>query len=473
LDSPVDAAQEMISPVLDQEAMRRLRTVDETGEEISWRSLNHFLMQEFQSRLRSGAYEEEVAFLNATERMRSPDLIPKSEFGKTLKAYLWGIAKYELSPKWRKELNIVGTYLHGTHVAGLVVQSSVPPHVKLITCPVIGVPDERIRLSEILNSKDFLAGFAADSIKKTDAISRALKEARVKVVNMSIGSNSETLLKKMRKQSSFFARIFLSGKMKEMAEGMAKIGKSEDQRLFNENPQTVFVLAAGNEQMNLSTKGMATNNTATAKAKNLVVVGAIDSKGNLAKFSNYGSDYVDVAALGVSVQSAKVNGGKIYLSGTSMATPVVSNKLADIAYENPELSAEEIIQELLTKQTHSSGVLEGKVAGGRFLPVDEKLLGIEDPAAGLSGSIDLDSGALAEILEKNPQLKPDDAIKKLLEETFAKNPGLAEEIRLADQQVLAIDEKTGAIRLKYNKPESPVPVPGKDAASVACLLHAL
>ena len=78
-------------------------------------------------------------------------------------------------------------------------------------------------------------------------------------------------------------------------------------------------------------------------APNWITVGASDSAGNAAEFSNYGQKVVNIFAPGVAIYSS-VPGGNKYMSwdGTSMAAPVVSGVAALIRSYFPKLSAIEV-----------------------------------------------------------------------------------------------------------------------------------
>lgn len=67
-----------------------------------------------------------------------------------------------------------------------------------------------------------------------------------------------------------------------------------------ENCQGLFVTAAGNDGMDIDYGGPY---PASFESANILTVAAVDNKGNLAPFSNYGKDSVDVAAPGVEVLS--------------------------------------------------------------------------------------------------------------------------------------------------------------------------
>ena len=66
----------------------------------------------------------------------------------------------------------------------------------------------------------------------------------------------------------------------------------------------------------------------------IISVGSVDRDGNRAFTSNYG-DWVDISAPGVAIYSTYPNNQYRYMSGTSMATPVVSGIAALIWSLNP------------------------------------------------------------------------------------------------------------------------------------------
>ncbi len=78
-----------------------------------------------------------------------------------------------------------------------------------------------------------------------------------------------------------------------------------------------------------------------AAYREAIGVTAVDSRGEVYRWANQG-DYVELAALGVNVRTAR-RGGKVGLeSGTSMATPVVAAKAACLWHQQPELTAAEV-----------------------------------------------------------------------------------------------------------------------------------
>jgi thermitase len=97
---------------------------------------------------------------------------------------------------------------------------------------------------------------------------------------------------------------------------------------------------------------------------NVLSVASTDSTDTLSNFSNYGS-WVKVAAPGQDIASTYINGGYVYMSGTSMATPLVAGQAALIRSQNPSLSNAQV-ESLIVGNTDPYNPYMGRtIAGGR------------------------------------------------------------------------------------------------------------
>jgi len=74
-----------------------------------------------------------------------------------------------------------------------------------------------------------------------------------------------------------------------------------------------------------------------AAYKNVIGVTAVDDKNRLYRWANRG-DYVDFAARGVSVKTARLSGDFGFESGTSMAAPVITAYAACAKYQAEQAS---------------------------------------------------------------------------------------------------------------------------------------
>ncbi|MEQ9370686.1 MAG: S8 family serine peptidase [Coleofasciculus chthonoplastes F3-SA18-01] len=130
----------------------------------------------------------------------------------------------------------------------------------------------------------------------------------------------------------------------------------------------LFIAAAGNGGFD----GIGDNNDVTPHypsnydLDNIICVAATDDCDNLASFSNYGVTSVDLGAPGVDIYSTIPGGGYASYNGTSMATPHVSGVAALIWSQNPQLSASEVKNQILSTVDPISSLQGNTVTGGRL-----------------------------------------------------------------------------------------------------------
>jgi subtilisin family serine protease len=128
------------------------------------------------------------------------------------------------------------------------------------------------------------------------------------------------------------------------------------------NRNVVVVTAAGNESVN---NDQVPSYPGSYRYTNVLTVGAVDSAGHLASFSNYGPSSVDVAAPGVRIMSTTAGSYQSW-DGTSMASPYVAATAALIASLRPDYSAAQIVNQIKAT-AHRSTELAGKIASAGYL----------------------------------------------------------------------------------------------------------
>jgi hypothetical protein len=145
----------------------------------------------------------------------------------------------------------------------------------------------------------------------------------------------------------------------------------------------LFVVAAGNDGASLLTRRVypASFGGDNSGRHNLITVAALDTNGQLAAFSNYGDQYVDISAPGC-LQSAyerEENGYRIVqVSGTSFAAPHVSFTAALLRAVWPTAVPSRIKARILSGADISPLLDPAKVAYSRQLDVVKSLAVYQD-----------------------------------------------------------------------------------------------
>jgi fibronectin type 3 domain-containing protein/subtilisin family serine protease len=142
-----------------------------------------------------------------------------------------------------------------------------------------------------------------------------------------------------------------------------------DSIAYADTHNEVFVCAAGNNGSNNDTTpfypaSFHTSNGVTLH--NLIAVAATDSNGNLASFSNYGANSVQIGAPGVNVLSTTPNNTYSFFSGTSMATPHVAGGIALLLTTEPGLTDDQVIARVVSTARPLASLAGRTVSGGEL-----------------------------------------------------------------------------------------------------------
>ena len=107
----------------------------------------------------------------------------------------------------------------------------------------------------------------------------------------------------------------------------------------------VIVAAAGNDQ--------AAQLAWPAADQRVISVGAIDKAEQQVSFSNSGAQ-LQLTAPGYGVQSAWLDGQRVYVDGTSASAPIVAGAIAAVISQNPNLTPQQAA-DLLARTAHDGG----------------------------------------------------------------------------------------------------------------------
>jgi subtilisin family serine protease len=176
---------------------------------------------------------------------------------------------------------------------------------------------------------------------------------------------------------------------------------SNDRALYEviSKSSMLFVAAAGNEGTN-------TDQTpcypAAYQLDNIISVANLSFDGTLHETSNYGATSVDLAAPGTYILSTAPSSKYCYMTGTSMATPMVTAAAAMLYTYYSDISLTQVRTALLSS-VHKLDSLSGKTVTGGMLDLDAAMTAA---AAFSAKSADQKTGSAPEI-RVSMQSEPD------------------------------------------------------------------
>lgn len=218
-------------------------------------------------------------------------------------------------------------YGHGTHVAGLIALAA--PQAKIVPYRVLdpdGVGNAWV-LAEALQ-------------KAIDPDGNPATDDGAHIINLSLGTQLRTRV------LASIAKLFTCEPPDDTDPllNFSDAGYADDKSRCLNTTAPVIVAAAGNDG-----SGSVKEYPAAESVYGLISVGASNSNGQLATFSNRGS-WVQIAAPGEGITSAiptaAAPGGFGTWSGTSMAAPLVAGAAALLRSAQPELPPRDVVRRI-------------------------------------------------------------------------------------------------------------------------------
>jgi subtilisin family serine protease len=246
-------------------------------------------------------------------------------------------------------LDAIGEWAHGTHVAGILVAGLPQARVAIFRSAWAG----ETRVYRHRGPTD--AELAAERAN-VEAIAAFIQAHHVRVVNASLGFEQDYVEGELAHQSDVYAT---PEAVRARAREIHSQRRAEWQWIFEHCPDTLFVIAAGNSNHDVVEYEDVASSIA---APNVLVVGAVDRYGNWATFTNSSPDRVRLFDFGVEVDSVVPTGEHVPLSGTSMASPNAANLAAKMISLDPALTPPRVIELMLSTGEPIAAPFTGVIA---------------------------------------------------------------------------------------------------------------
>lgn len=304
---------------------------------------------------RKRRYDAALKVIDYMARMQNGEQLTKRQ-----KLELFALTIFVLS-----DINNIGTMIHGTHCAGIVAKDNTGIELLGVKMGFGGsAPKPKYGYPSEAELEKAIADMLRDDTMFIGELVRFLITQDLRVMNASWGISEAAA-------AGAFKGLYPSLP----PDATLQIGRLYMKRaepiyalIAQKVPRALFVVAAGNDSAN-NDKMMFF--PANIKRENSITVAAVDSKGVMADFSNYGPGHVDIAAEGVNVVSSVPDNRTAPLSGTSMAAPNVTRGASLVFAANEKLTPAQVKKILmetsdqkpyLKRYVACSGILNAKRA---------------------------------------------------------------------------------------------------------------
>jgi hypothetical protein len=241
-----------------------------------------------------------------------------------LKQKLGSLTQDQVKP-FLEDLELFGNYVHGTHVAGIATE---------------GNPYARILIARLTFDYHIIPEKPTVEQAEKDAAADQVyvdyfKQHGVRVVNMSWGGSLKDVEDALEKNG-----VGNADDRKKQAREIFDIGKVGLYNALKGAPDILFIASAGNSNNDVNFDEMVPS---SFDLPNFVTVGAVDQAGDETSFTSFGKNVIAYAD-GFEVESNIPGGSKLKLSGTSMASPEVTNLAAKLFAIDPSLKPGDVIK---------------------------------------------------------------------------------------------------------------------------------
>lgn len=271
-----------------------------------------------------------------------------------------------------------GTFVHGTHVAGIATAGN--PESKVMTIRLVPVENPLLQLKKDIVRAQMgetrISDFTKLLIKGGLGLLASAQGAAFELVGSYAGGGQADIANASLGVGVVQARLIIAPLIKlaggdendtalidEMAKYFLDKAVEAQKKLATSAPNTLFVFASGNDG---GDNDLFPVSPANSNLDNTMSVGASIDFQTIAPFSNFGKTTVDVLAPGVGIISAVPGNRYMSLSGTSQAAPYVAGIAAAVKDSNTNLSPLDIkkiiigtvdVKAELANKVKSSGIV--------------------------------------------------------------------------------------------------------------------
>ena len=294
--------------------------------------------------------EEYAPFLKGIMDLRAG--LASTEDAQRVLALMRGVTNAQQLIALERNLDAIGEWAHGTHVAGIMLAGN--PHARLAIFRSAWAGESRTYFHRGPTDEELAA-----ERRNVEAIAAFIAANEIRVVNASLGFSQDYLEDQLRHEGD---RYPTDEAVKARAAQVHAHRRASWRHVFEQNPNTLFVVAAGNSNRDVLEYG---DLPADMQLPNVVSVGAVDRWGNWATFTNSSPERVRIFDFGVEVPSLIPNGETVPLSGTSMAAPNVANLAGKILAVAPALTPQQVIEVIVETGDAIDAPFNGRIANER------------------------------------------------------------------------------------------------------------